>query len=100
MEIIIKAIKNSSGRYTCHIQQLEFIVFEANEDQILKKAKALVTMTLRYFLETAEAEKFKIKYEHVNICKNKVNGHCPLHNIYCNYPNCEKCEWLEEPPKN
>jgi hypothetical protein len=24
------------------------------------------------------------------ICPQKVNGHCPLHNLFCKYPECEK----------
>ena len=23
-------------------------------------------------------------------CAQKVNGHCPLHNLFCQYPECEK----------
>jgi hypothetical protein len=24
------------------------------------------------------------------ICPQKVDGHCPLHNLFCQYPDCEK----------
>jgi hypothetical protein len=24
------------------------------------------------------------------VCDQKVNGSCPLHNLYCQYPGCEK----------
>jgi hypothetical protein len=23
-------------------------------------------------------------------CAEKINGHCPLHNLFCQYPECEK----------
>jgi hypothetical protein len=23
-------------------------------------------------------------------CAEKINGHCPLHNLFCRYPECEK----------
>lgn len=26
------------------------------------------------------------------VCVNKVNGVCPLHNVHCAYPECEKVE--------
>jgi hypothetical protein len=26
----------------------------------------------------------------MKVCENKINGSCTLHNLYCNYPNCEK----------
>ena len=25
-------------------------------------------------------------------CSNKINGSCPLPNIHCNYPDCEKID--------
>jgi hypothetical protein len=30
--------------------------------------------------------------EHVvkKVCDQKVNGVCPLHNLFCQYPECEK----------
>jgi hypothetical protein len=24
------------------------------------------------------------------VCVNKIDGVCPLHNLHCNYPECEK----------
>jgi hypothetical protein len=24
------------------------------------------------------------------VCENKVDGVCPLHNLFCKYPDCEK----------
>jgi len=26
----------------------------------------------------------------IKICENKVDGQCPLHNLHCTYPDCEK----------
>ena len=23
------------------------------------------------------------------VCPNKIDGHCPLHNLHCGYPDCE-----------
>ena len=28
--------------------------------------------------------------ESKKVCTNKADGHCPLHNLFCNYPDCER----------
>jgi hypothetical protein len=40
-------------------------------------------ITVHFGVELPENE---IKKE----CSNKIDGQCPLHNLFCNYPNCEK----------
>ena len=27
---------------------------------------------------------------YAKVCPQKINGSCPLHNVHCNYPDCEK----------
>ncbi len=29
---------------------------------------------------------------HAKVCPQKINGSCPLHNLHCSYPECEKEE--------
>lgn len=35
-------------------------------------------------------EKYDIDMSETKICSNKVNGVCQLHNLFCQYPECEK----------
>jgi hypothetical protein len=37
------------------------------------------------------------KYDY-QLCKEKINGSCPHHNLHCGYPDCERVK-LPEPPK-
>jgi hypothetical protein len=32
----------------------------------------------------------EFKYSPTKACPNKIDGSCPLHNLQCNYPECEK----------
>lgn len=45
------------------------------------------TMTPReYFNERYNQNKEELK----KVCENKVDGVCPLHNLFCKYPDCEE----------
>jgi hypothetical protein len=39
---------------------------------------------------TTHFENKQLDQPEPKICSNKVNGQCPLHNLFCQYPECEK----------
>ncbi len=53
-------------------------------------------MSLHNAIKTEEEEQiihdyYEAKNKAVKTCSNKdVNGNCPLHNLHCTYPECEK----------
>jgi hypothetical protein len=61
----------------------------------------------KYFVEYEEAlilkelgfNEFCFKYsEHKKKCENKIDGCCPLHNIFCGSPGCEIDKTIESIP--
>ncbi len=44
--------------------------------------------TLHILDDNAELEN-QNKEKTKKVCENKVDGNCPLHNLFCKYPDCE-----------
>lgn len=66
---------------------------DGQKDEI-EQMEFFIEDTARNIYTALTGRKFDVKDElkpTIKTCKNKdASGNCPLHNLYCQYPDCEK----------
>ena len=62
---------------------------QAEYDEILQYIEAGGRYQLRTLVESSR-QGCEIPATHKKVCVNKIDGHCPLHNLFCAYPKCEE----------
>jgi hypothetical protein len=58
-------------------------------NEILQYIEAGGKYQLRTLTESSRVG-YEIPVKHKKICEHKIDGHCPLHNLFCAYPKCEE----------
>ena len=58
-------------------------------DEIFQYIEAGGRYQLRTLVETNRCG-YEILVKPKKVCENKIDGHCPLHNLFCAYPKCEE----------
>ncbi len=106
-------IKSINERAGVHLQDLleQLENEEITPDDLLPPLYAAMIVSILYgyspraMIEDAQAAASKLltmldeEESKTRVCVNKdENGNCPLHNLHCQYPDCEK-EKLTNPPE-